>query len=217
MHWIRIRIIKVIVNLLQVFKHWSPLEHLPWAPDGPPQGWSSDFAHVKQHPHSSFVYWPLSQQCGGGGHWKFGIRWHRHASTDDCWLNDVKYTTKVRKIKPKFARTERREDFLVEVDCLCCRCENTRLCFCFLGGWLIFCILLLSFNEKHAFLFCNGIDEFVEVSSIFVLWSTNSLEFVMLGGLICTVSIAFVYCCFLMTLITNMSTLNYSLLLCSNH
>ena len=129
--------------LLQVFKHCNPDAHLPWAPDGPPQGWSSDLAHVKQHPHSSFAYRPLSQQWGGGGHWKFGIKWHKHASTD-CWL-DVKYRINAREINPRFARKEKRGEHL-------CRCEVLILWnVCFLGQAILE-LLILSFNDILLFL-----------------------------------------------------------------
>ena len=53
-------------HLLQVLRQDNPLAHFP--PPVPsicaeaPQGCSSDFAHSKQHPHSSKVYIPLSQQ-----------------------------------------------------------------------------------------------------------------------------------------------------------
>ena len=57
------------IYLLQVFRHWSPPAHLPDTSDAPPHFWSSAFAHFLQHPHSSSVYWPLSQQAGGDGHW----------------------------------------------------------------------------------------------------------------------------------------------------
>ena len=42
--------------LLHVLRHCSPEEQCPCSPFGPPHGWSSALAHVKQHPHSSLAY-----------------------------------------------------------------------------------------------------------------------------------------------------------------
>ena len=93
-----------VMYLQHVFKHCNPFAH--WPPLGPPPHIrNSDLAHCKQHPHSSYVQMPLSQQCGGGGQEKLGTTWHKHEPRQTSKFIDTKTnkSTAVTNCKPIFS------------------------------------------------------------------------------------------------------------------